>query len=141
MPKSTGQENWDDLEVFTSKGAKIKDARITILDTSSFLFNAGFCHKASVADNSHVIVSYSPQNKAIVFQFTSDSKAAGALKLIQRSGGASFGSRSFFNYYFLAPKVIAGRYQPVKKKLPKIGDAWIISLDNKLPEHDQQISE
>lgn len=135
MAKATGQENWDDIEVFTSKGAKIKDAKVTILETSAILFNAGFCHKAAIADKSHVIVGYSPQNKSIIFQFTSDGNAAGALKLIQRSGGASLGTRSFFNYYFLKPKEIAGRYEPLKKKLPKIGDSWVINLDEKLPEN------
>jgi hypothetical protein len=134
MPKAKRQENWDDLEVFTSKGAKIKDAKITIVETSSILFNAGFCHKASVADKSHVIISYSPQNRSMCFQFTSDSKANGVLKLVQRSGGAQVGSRSLFNYFFLDPKKLAGRYEPKQGKLPKIGDTWIINLDNKLPE-------
>ena len=137
MPKVKEQESWEDLETFTSKGARIKDAKITIIETSSMLLNAGFCHKASIAEKSHVIVSYSPQNKAIVFQFTSDANALGALKLIQRSGGASFGSRSFFNYYFLNPKKLAGRYEPIKRKLPKIGDAWIIYLDKRIPDEEQ----
>jgi len=138
MPKSTGQENWDDIEVFTSKGARLKDARITITENCGLVFNAGFCHRAAVNERSHVVVSYSPQNKAIVFQFTSDGNAAGALKLLHSSGSASFGSRSFFSYYFLDPNKVAGRYEPVKKKIPKIGDGWVINLGDKLPETIQQ---
>jgi hypothetical protein len=138
MPKPTGQENWDDLEVFTSKGAKLKDARITITENCTFVLNAGFCHRADVIEKTHVVVSYSPQNKAVVFQFTSDSNAVGALKLIQRSGGASFGSRSFFSYYFLDPNQVAGRYEPAKKRIPKIGDGWVINLEHRLPENVQQ---
>ena len=135
MTKPTGTENWDDLEVFTSKGAKLKDARITITENCAFMLNAGFCHRADVIEKSHVVVSYSPQNKAIVFQFTSDGSAVGALKLIQRSGGASFGSRSFFSYYFLDPNEVAGKYEPVKKKIPNLGETWIINLDEKLLEN------
>ncbi|MDD5039158.1 MAG: hypothetical protein PHN78_07575 [Dehalococcoidales bacterium] len=138
MPKSTGVENWDDVEVFTSKGAKLKDARIAITENCAFVLNAGFCHRADITEKSHVVVSYSPQNKAIIFQFTSDGNAIGALKLMQRSGGASFGSRSFFSYYFLDPNQSAGRYEPVKKKIPKIGEAWVINLDEKQPESVQQ---
>jgi len=138
MVKEKGTENWEDLEIFTSKGAKIKDVRVTITKESTILFNAGLCHRASLATKSHVIVAYSQQNRAIIFQFTSDSNAAGALKLIQRSGTASIGTRSFFSYYQLNPQVLAGRYEPTKEKLPKIGEAWIIRLDNKLPENEHQ---
>lgn len=141
MAKAKGQESWDDIEVFTSKGAKIKDAKITILDSSQILFNGGFCHRASIADMTHVILAYSPQKGSIIFQFTSDAKAEGALKLVQRSGGATVGSRSFFNYFFLNPKDLAGRYEPTKQKLPKIGDAWVINLDAKLPEHEKNPSQ
>jgi hypothetical protein len=137
MPKEKGLESWDDLEVFTSKGAKLKDVRITITDTSTILFNAGMCHKASLEDKSHVILAYSAQMKAIVFQFTSDSNAKGALKLVKRTGGASVGTRSFFSFYFLDPKKLAGRYEPVKERLPRIGEAWVLYLDNKLREDEQ----
>jgi hypothetical protein len=134
MPKSQAQETWEDLEIFTSKGAKIKDPKVTILDSSHFLFNAAFVHKAAIVNKSHVILGYSPLNKAITFQFTSDPQAGGACTIVHRSGGSSVGSRSFFNYFFLNPKELAGRYQPKKKKLPRIGDVWIIELDKKLPE-------
>jgi phosphatidate phosphatase PAH1 len=137
MPKEKGLESWDDLEVFTSKGAKLKDVRITITDTCGILFNAGMCHKASLEDKSHVILAYSAQMKAIVFQFTSDSNAKGALKLLKRTGGASVGTRSFFSFYFLDPKKLAGRYEPVKERLPRIGEAWVSYLDKKLPEDEQ----
>jgi len=141
MVKAKGQECWDDIEVFASKGAKIKDAKITILDSSQILFNAGFCHKASIASKTHVVLAYSAQNRAIIFQFTSDAKAEGALKVVRRAGIANVGSRSFFNFFFLNPKDLAGRYEPKRQKLPKIGDAWVINLDAKLPEHEKQHSE
>ena len=134
MKKKSEEETWDDLEIFTSKGAKIKDPKVTIVESSSFLFNAAFVHKAAITKKTHVIIGYSPIKRVITFQFISDPKAEGALTIVHRIGGSSVGSRSFFNYFFLDPTELAGRYEPKKGKLPKIGDAWIIDLNNKLPE-------
>lgn len=139
MTKRPEQETWEDLEIFTSKGAKIKDPKVTILESSSFLFNAAFVHKAALTDKSHVILAYSPINRAITFQFTADPKAEGALTIAHRPGGSSLGSRSFFNYFFLNPKELAGRYEPQKNKLPKVGEVWIIELDKKLAEKSPEI--
>jgi hypothetical protein len=134
MKKLAKDETWADLEIFTSKGAKIRNPWVTIADTSAFHFNAAFVHQAAIAKSSHVILAYSPLRKAITFQFTSDSQADGALTLVQRPGGSSVGSRSFFNYYFLSPVDLAGRYVPKKIKIPKIGEVWAINLESKLPE-------
>jgi hypothetical protein len=131
MKKKNEQDAWGDLEIFTSKGAKIKNPKVTILEGSTFLFNAAFVHKASIKDNTHVILGYSPTKRTITFQFTSDDQAEGALTIV---GGSSAGSRAFFNYFFLDPKELAGRYEPKKIKLPKIGECWAIDLNNKLPE-------
>ena len=138
MKKQSEQDTWDDLEVFTAKGAKIKDPKVTILESSSFLFNAAFVHKATITKSTHAIIGYSPIKRAIIFQFTSDPKAEGALTIVHRTGGSSVGSRSFFNYFFLNPVELAGRYTPRKEKIPKIGDAWVIYLSNKLPESGKQ---
>ena len=134
MKKKDRQETWDDLEIFTSKGARIRDPKITILENSTFLFNAAFVHKADMTKTTHLIIGYSPLRRTITFQFTSDSQAEGALTIVHREGGSSVGSRSFFNYFFLNVKDLAGRYEPKKIKVPKIGDAWAIDLNNKLPE-------
>ena len=134
MKKNKKQDAWGDLEIFTSKGARIKNPKVTILEGSTFLFNAAFVHQAGITKVSHVIIGYSPKQNAITFQFTSDSQAEGALTIVHRTGGSSTGSRSFFNYFFLDPKTLAGRYVPKKVKLPKIGDIWIIDLNIKLPE-------
>ncbi len=131
--KNTGyQENWGDIKIFEAKGARIGEPKVNILASAQILFNAGFVHTANISDKTHVILGYSAANRAIIFQFTSDGQAPGALTIVKRSGGASVGTRSFFNYYFLKPRAVAGHYIPKKEKLPKIGDAWIIMLDDKL---------
>jgi hypothetical protein len=84
--------------------------------------------------STHLILGYSPLRRTITFQFTSDSKAEGALTIVHREGGSSVGSRSFFNYFFLNVKDLAGRYEPKKIKVPRVGDVWAIDLNNKLPE-------
>ncbi len=66
--------------------------------------------------------------RAITFQFTSDCQAEGALALVQRPGGSSVGSRSFFNYYFLKNEGFTGRYLPRKVKIPRVGELWAIKL-------------
>lgn len=134
MKKKVEKENWDDLEIFTSKGAKIKDPKVTILETSAFLFNAAFVHKAGINKSTHLIAGYHPLKKTITFQFTRDDKADGALTLGPGPGSSTVWSRSFFNYFFLDSKELAGHYEPKKVKIPKIGEVWVIDLNLKLPE-------
>jgi hypothetical protein len=134
LAKPDVQENWDDLEIFTSKGAKIANPRITITDASSFVFNAAFIHLADIKNDTHLLLGYSAQNQSITFQFTKDEKAEGALKMVGQSSGMSVGSRSFFNFFFLKPDQIAGRYTPKKVKIPRVGEMWTIDLTKKLPD-------
>lgn len=125
--------DWSDLEVFTSKGAKIGKPYVTITAESAFCFNAGFIHQAKLKEYSHVVLCYSARKHAVVFNFTNDSQTAGALKLVQGTN-INLGTRSFFNYYFLDPQKIEGRYIPRREKIPKIGEAWIIYLNEKQKE-------
>ena len=134
MKKREGQNTWEDYEVFTSKGAKIKDPKVTITENSTFLFNAAFVHKADIAKYTRVILGYSPQNKIITFQFTKDTQAKGALTLINRPGSAAVVSNAFFNFYFLNIQDLAGRYVPKILKIPKVGEVWAIDLSSKVPE-------
>ena len=134
MKKPGQEETWEDLEIFTSKGARISDPKITILGSSTFLFNAAFAHKADITKTPNLILGYSALKRIITFQFTRDPKAEGALTLVHGGGSSSVGSRSFFHYFFLNAKELAGRYQPKKIKVSKIGEVWSIDLNNKLPE-------
>lgn len=131
--KKVQQDLWEDFEVFTSKGAKIKNPKITITQNMAFLFNAAFIHTAKIQQKTHVVLGYSPSNNKITFDFTVDQKAEGALTIVHRVGAASLGSRSFFNYFFLDAKSLAGSYVPKKIKIPRVGEVWTIDLDSKLP--------
>ena len=134
MAKKTINTSLDDVEIFTAKGAKIKDPKVIILPNHHFLFNAAFVHKAEIHKSTHVVLGYSEQSNSIVFQFTSDTKAKGALTLINKNNSSSVGTRSFFNYYFLNVQDISGRYKPENVQIAKIGKVWVINLNNKLPE-------
>lgn len=131
---SRGEENWEDLEVFTSLGARISKQYVRITKNSIFLFNSGFVHQAQLKSRklTHVIFAYSPKKKAIVFDFTNDPQAKGAHKVILRLNSASSGSRSFFNYHSLDPKQLEGKYTPKLEKIPKIGEVWVIYLNAKI---------
>lgn len=132
VKKTVKWEVWDDHEIFTSKGRKLKNPWITITDRSAFHFNAAFVHQAKITKSTHVIFGFSSVNNAITFQFTSDSQAEGVHTLGPRASSAE--SRAFFNHHFLDVNELAGRYVPKKVKLPRIGELWAIDLDNKLPE-------
>ena len=42
MIKKVTEEGWADHEIFTSKGARIKNPWVTLTDDSAFIFNAAF---------------------------------------------------------------------------------------------------
>jgi hypothetical protein len=131
--KASPVNEWADLEIFTSKGAKLGKSIINILENSTILFNAGFVHTGKVRDYTHVILGYSSIKKAITFQFTADEKAEGTIPL-QKGSGSSIGSKAFFTYFALNLEEIAGKYEPKKEKVGKIGDLWFIDLSKKLPD-------
>lgn len=126
------QSGWDDLEIFTSKGARLGKALVTIIPTAAFIFNAGFIHKAKLRQYTHVILGYSELKRAVIFDFGTDEKAKGALTLT-KNGNISVGSNAFFKYYFLDPSDLRGKYEPQQEKLPKLGDVWVIYLDKRIP--------
>jgi hypothetical protein len=97
----------------------------------NILFNVGFCHKANLEDTNAVILGYHPKKKAIIFQFTEDEKARGAFRLVHRGSAASITPHSFFRAYELDQEEIIGCYTPYKQRIPKVGDVWLIKLDEK----------
>jgi hypothetical protein len=133
MKNNNEQGIWDDIQIFTAKGARIAEPKVTILDSAQILFNAAFVHRADISNKNYVVLGYSAMNKAIIFQFNTNPKTPGALKIVKRSGGASIGTRSFFNFYLLKPKKLAGHYIPKHEKIKNIGEVWVISLKEKLP--------
>ena len=122
---------WDDFEFFEKKGGKFGDPKITITRDGTFLFNVGFCHKANLEDKNAVILGYHPKKKAIIFQFTEDPKAKSAFTLIHRGSAGSTTCRSFFSAYEFDKTKITGRYHPYKERMPRVGDVWLIKLDER----------
>ena len=117
--KSKNGKSWDDLEVFTAKGAKIGTPTVSIAPPQYFTFNAGFVHAGKLMNYTHVILAYSPKNEAIAFQFTNADKAKGALKLT-KGGNISFGSIPFFKYNFLDTEKYKGNINPKERKFQKL---------------------
>jgi hypothetical protein len=132
MNNVTEARNWDDIEIFQDKGARIGQPKVTILEGAQILLNAGFVHTAKINDKKYAIMGYSDANKAIIFKFL-DKQAKNTLKVVKRGGSASIGTRSFFNFYHLKPETIAGHYIPKHERIPQIGEVWVISLKEKLP--------
>jgi hypothetical protein len=131
MRKRKELDAWADHEVFTQKGSRIGKPKVTIAANSTIHFNAGFIHSAKIAQKTHVLLGYSAEKQVITLQFTTDSKAEGALTIVHRQGGASVTTRSFFNYFFIKIENVVGKYEPKKVKIPKIGDTWSIDLSKK----------
>lgn len=128
---TAGGEETGGFDWFREKGRKLKAPYVTIMENGGILFNARFCRDAELVDKSHVALAYSKTEKAIAFDFTDDPETLGAAKITRRGRTASVMSRSFFNFNKLDVKEYAGRYTPEKRNLPKVGDAWIIKLDEK----------
>lgn len=75
----------------------------------------------------HVILSYSKKNSAIVFEFTDDPSEDGTIKITRR-GNVNFAARSFFNWNFIDISVAKGKYIPKLVNIPKKGNCWMIQL-------------
>ena len=125
-------EKWSDLERFTKKGARIGKAFITISKRGTLTLSSGFIHNAKIqlCKKTHVLLSYSRSQKAIVINFTDDETEAGAIKMTLRTN-ALLAVRSFLNYHHLDFSNIAGKYLPKLETIPKSGSCWIIYLNQK----------
>lgn len=123
---------WGDLEEFVNVGAKISKPVITINPNSTITLNAGFIHlaKTQISDNEYVHLSYSKKNKAIVFEFTKDSKREGAIKMTKQINIA-ISARSFFNYYLIDINTVKGKYEPELITIPKKGERWVLFFSKK----------
>lgn len=131
MTQKETHDPWDDLEFFTRKGGKFGNPKITITNKQTILFNSAFFHSAKLKSNTSVRLAYSPKKKAIIFDFTEDPKAEGAFALVQRGFTAFTTCRSFFNSHDLDETKIAGHYIPQKERIPRIGEMWVIRLDDR----------
>jgi len=135
MAKKTDYK-WDNIITPLKKGyrpgepAAVISSRGTIALNRYFLSNA----KKQLEGANKVILHYSQARpRAIIMQFT-DIEQENTAKL----GGSSrahksISAKGFFNHpdVNIIPAEIEGKYVPELKKIPKIGDCWIINLDEK----------
>jgi hypothetical protein len=124
---------WGDLETFEALGFKLGRPEITIsASAKTFTMSSGFVHRAKkqIANNTHVVLSFSKQNEAIVFEFIDRPDAPGAIKMT-KGANISISGTSFFNYNSLNPSDIKGKYSPELHNIPKKGNCWIIFLRKK----------
>jgi hypothetical protein len=132
MKKSTN-DSYDDLEIFTGKARWRRKHRVTISKNHTLSFNSAFSNKANLEEKTHVVLMYSPKRREIIFDFTEDANAPGAYGLIGKGGPITVAPRSFFYTYDFDIDEIAGKYEPHRQRIPKIGECWLIRLDEKLP--------
>ena len=118
---------------FTEVGSKLSSKTISIFTTGGFLFSSGLVHHESLSAYSHCILSYDADARAIFFEFTSDKNALGAITITHRKeNNGTATSRSFFQYFKLTPKDLAGRYEAKNIKLNRGEQRLMISLKERL---------
>ena len=125
-------DKWDDVVTFESAGMKKGDSFVSISRSYAITLSACFTRKSdkSIKYATHIVLSYSKTNNAIIFNFTNDGDLPGAYK-ITKGVNLSIAARSFFNYFDLDATTYAGRYVPEEQDIPKTGKRWVIFLDNK----------
>lgn len=123
---------WDDLETFEDVGLRLGKPYVAIDAIGIFRLNSSFKHHARVLlkGQTHIKLSYSKKNQAIVFEFTDDANERGAIKMTGR-GNISISARSFFSYHGLIPADLKGRYVPQLLKVPKKGNCWVVFHEKK----------
>lgn len=126
---------WDDLEEF--KDDMRSKPVATITHRKSIVLNSGFVSQAgsSVGSNEYVQLMFSPQNKAIAFNFVSDGTLPGASKLV-RGTNYQISAASFLNVAiprmgFKEDEVI-GKYDLQEVEIPEKGKMWVIFLGKKM---------
>jgi hypothetical protein len=131
--KRATSDSWNDLEFFTEKGTWKRKPRITITNNDTISFNSAFSYRARLKGKTHVRLAYSPKRRQIIFDFTEDPKAPGSFTLVHKgSNSFSVACRSFFYAHDFDKEEIAGRYEPHRERIPKIGECWLIRLGERV---------
>ncbi len=119
--------------IFTRPRSKLSTQAVTISIRGGFMFSAGFCHAFDVQKNKHCVLGYDSEEKAICFQFVNTDDSVGAIRMTHRTAGnSSIQSGSFFVYYKLDPKALAGRYPLIQQSVPEKGSWFVAFLDQKV---------
>lgn len=132
LPQTKNASKWADLERFVNKGSRFGNPSITISVRGTITLSSGFIHNADaqIEKKSYALFSYSRSQNSIVVNFTDDKNEPGALKMTIRRN-ALLAARSFFGCYHLDPQKLAGKYSPKLETIPKMGNCWVINLNQK----------
>ncbi|HCT84071.1 MAG TPA: hypothetical protein DF296_02610 [Candidatus Margulisbacteria bacterium] len=125
-------EVWDDLVTFESSGIKKGEIFVSISKSHAITLSASFARKAdkNIKFATHIVLSYSKNNNALILNFTNDGDTPGSYK-ITKGVNLSVAARSFFSFFDLDINQYAGRYLPEEMDIPRVGKRWGIFLNKK----------
>ncbi len=127
---------WDNIITPTKRGYRPGEPIAAISSRGMITLNRYFLNhaKKQLEGANKVILRYSPTKpRAIIMQFT-DVKQDNTLSLAGKGrGNRTISAKGFFNHQDvnIIPSEIEGKYVPKLTKIPKIGNCWIIDLDEK----------
>jgi hypothetical protein len=134
----TNHTIFDDLQTLTggSRKAGIPKVKIMLskIGKTNFYFSSGFIQSLGENYKSHLLLSYSRKNNAIIFEFTDNFELPGIVKISRpvKINTALVALQTFINQFNLDASMIRGDYIPVYQKIAENKSAWVIYLDKKL---------
>ena len=130
---------WDNVERFTKVGMRSNIPIISItsppLKNSIVInFRCAFVREASdfLKNKDYLIVYYSQEANAFVFDFVEDGSQKGSLKLRDNTFNRSASFTSVINQFNLDKEKILGEYYPVLQDIPNHKKSWVIYLNEKI---------
>jgi len=140
---------WDDIEEFhqvRSKRNRSNNAFITINREKLIRLSAGFLDQAKdqIENKAYVVLSFSRLNNAIIFNFGSNPKIPGSLRLSMRNKNSTFttdctkatggiiSAKTFIIHYEINVDKHTGKQYPAKlENIANKGKFWVVYLDKK----------
>lgn len=130
------EENWSDAEVLPSDTNYVLKSYLSIYRNGIMKFSLGFVadHFEELMDPSHVILSYSKNMGAIIFDFVQDDSDPGSKRIQKHSGqkGRCFwvlSVQKMFKSIGIDISQSLGRHNPVMKLMSDGIGKWVIYLN------------
>ena len=116
-------EVWGDIEFYNYKNLRILEPTVSFTAAGLTAFNKPMMTEVGL-DYKHVMVGYSRHNEAIIFLFLKESNE----RSYRLAKGATIFTLTFFKHLKINFDEYHRRYTPIRKKLPKLGESWVIYL-------------